>query len=251
MPSCSCADVPSASARSRINSRSATSPIVCASTFLTCTASMGNTYGEPVRFWDARTCELKRDVTGPNRIPDAPRRKAKTQPPPPPGSPARKALDYAIQAARGLAAAHDIGIVHRDLKPENLIISRDGYAKILDFGLAKLVERRQRAATANSADKTLVQVKTQAGMIMGTVNYMSPEQLLGQRVDLRSDIFSFGIVLYEMATGQCPFANENKIDLGLFYMDKGYRNRPPVKLRTEPGVVLKYVPEESFPPRSK
>ena len=121
-------------------------------------------------------------------------------------------LEIAIQIANGLAKAHEHGIVHRDLKPENLIISRDGYAKILDFGLAKLVERRQRAATANSADKTLLQVNTKDGMVMGTVNYMSPEQLLGQRVDLRSDIFSFGIVLYEMATGQCPFANENKID---------------------------------------
>src|SRR5947209_2946091 len=121
-------------------------------------------------------------------------------------------LEIAIQIANGLAKAHEHGIVHRDLKPENLIITRDGYAKILDFGLAKLVERRQRAATANSADKTLLQVQTKDGMIMGTVNYMSPEQLLGQRVDLRSDIFSFGVVLYEMATGQCPFANENKID---------------------------------------
>src|SRR5205814_1994485 len=98
------------------------------------------------------------------------------------------------------------------LKPENLIVSRDGYAKILDFGLAKLVERRRPPFAADSAEKTLIQVKTQAGMIMGTINYMSPEQLLGQRVDLRSDIFSFGIVLYEMATGEFPFVNENRID---------------------------------------
>jgi DNA helicase-2/ATP-dependent DNA helicase PcrA len=124
----------------------------------------------------------------------------------------KDALGIAIQIAEGLAKAHEHGIVHRDLKPENLMISQDGYAKILDFGLAKLIERRQRALTAGSAEKTLIQVKTQSGTIMGTVNYMSPEQLLGQRVDLRSDIFSFGIVLYEVATGQCPFANKNKID---------------------------------------
>ncbi|HVG29841.1 MAG TPA: UvrD-helicase domain-containing protein [Pyrinomonadaceae bacterium] len=126
--------------------------------------------------------------------------------------PIKEALEIAIQVAEGLAKAHEHGIVHRDLKPENLMLSRDGYAKILDFGLAKLVERRQPLFAAGSAEKTLVQVKTQSGMIVGTIDYMSPEQLLGQRVDLRSDIFSFGIVLYEMATGQCPFANDNKID---------------------------------------
>jgi DNA helicase-2/ATP-dependent DNA helicase PcrA len=125
----------------------------------------------------------------------------------------KDALEIAIQVAEGLTKAHEHGIVHRDLKPENLMISPDGYAKILDFGLAKLVEHRQPALTNDSAEKTLIQVKTQTGMILGTINYMSPEQLLGQRVDKRSDIFSFGVVLYEMATGQCPFANENKIDM--------------------------------------
>src|SRR2546423_1847122 len=124
----------------------------------------------------------------------------------------KDALEIALQVAEGLAKAHEHGIVHRDLKPENLMVNRDGYAKILDFGLAKLIERRQRALAANSTEKTLLQVKTQAGMIMGTINYMSPEQLLGQRVDRRSDIFAFGTVLYEMATGLCPFANKNKID---------------------------------------
>jgi DNA helicase-2/ATP-dependent DNA helicase PcrA len=126
----------------------------------------------------------------------------------------KDAVEIAIQVAEGLAKAHEQGIVHRDLKPENLMISRDGYAKILDFGLAKLVERRRLAAfaAADSAEKTLIQVKTQSGMIIGTINYMAPEQLLGKRVDLRADIFSFGIVLYEMATGRSPFANENKID---------------------------------------
>ena len=121
------------------------------------------------------------------------------------------ALDIAIQIAQGLSKAHDHGIVHRDLKPENLMISMDGYAKILDFGLAKLIERK-RVVKADSAEKTMLQVVTRSGMIMGTVKYMSPEQLLGRRIDLRSDIFSFGVVLYEMLTDLCPFANENDID---------------------------------------
>src|ERR1041384_6482963 len=143
----------------------------------------------------------------------------------------KEGLDLAIQIATGLAKAHEHGIVHRDLKPENLIITRDGYAKILDFGLAKLGERRQRAAAANSADKTLLQVNTKDGMIMGTVNYMSPEQLLGQRVDLRSDIFSFGVVLYELATGMCPFANEHKIDT--MYAILHTEPPPPHTLKTD------------------
>ncbi len=123
----------------------------------------------------------------------------------------KSALDFALQIAAGLQKAHAHGIVHRDLKPENLMVSRDGYAKILDFGLAKLIERN-RPAAQGSQEKTIIQVKTQAGFVMGTVKYMSPEQLLGKRVDLRSDIFSFGVVLYEMITGNCPFACDNNID---------------------------------------
>ncbi|HEV7842306.1 MAG TPA: UvrD-helicase domain-containing protein, partial [Pyrinomonadaceae bacterium] len=123
-----------------------------------------------------------------------------------------ESLNIAVQVAEGLGKAHEQGLVHRDLKPENLIISRDGYAKILDFGLAKLVEKRHAKFTANSTEKTIIQVNTASGTIMGTINYMSPEQLLGQRVDLRSDIFSFGIVLYEILTHRCPFSNENNID---------------------------------------
>ncbi len=124
----------------------------------------------------------------------------------------KDALEVAIQIAEGLAKAHEVGIVHRDLKPENLMISRDGYAKILDFGLAKLVERRERALAIDSTQKTLLRVETQSGTIMGTIHYMSPEQLLGQRVDRRSDIFSFGVVLCEMLTGTRPFAGGNQID---------------------------------------
>ncbi|HZE68275.1 MAG TPA: UvrD-helicase domain-containing protein [Pyrinomonadaceae bacterium] len=124
----------------------------------------------------------------------------------------KDAVDIALQIAEGLAKAHEAGIIHRDLKPENLMIRRDGYAKILDFGLAKLVAQRERALAADSGQKTLLRVETESGTLLGTVNYMSPEQLLGQRVDLRCDIFSFGVVLCEMLTGKCPFVHENRID---------------------------------------
>src|SRR5690349_2444014 len=125
----------------------------------------------------------------------------------------KEAIDIALQIAAGLARAHEIGIIHRDLKPENLMLSRDGYAKILDFGLAKLVAERERALIADSEQKTLIRgVETESGMLMGTVNYMAPEQLLGQRVDRRCDVFSFGVVLTEMLTGTAPFVHDNRID---------------------------------------
>jgi len=125
----------------------------------------------------------------------------------------KETLDISIQIAEGLGKAHEAGIIHRDLKPENLMIRRDGYAKILDFGLAKLIAQRERSlAAADSGQKTLLRVETESGTLLGTVNYMSPEQLLGQRVDHRCDIFSFGVVLCELLTGKCPFVNENRID---------------------------------------
>jgi DNA helicase-2/ATP-dependent DNA helicase PcrA len=125
----------------------------------------------------------------------------------------KESLDIAIQIAAGLARAHESGIIHRDLKPENLMLSRDGYAKILDFGLAKLVAERERALVADSEQKTLVLgVQTESGTLLGTVNYMAPEQLLGQRVDRRCDVFSFGVVLCEMLTGTAPFVHDNRID---------------------------------------
>src|SRR5678816_818794 len=125
----------------------------------------------------------------------------------------KDAIEIAIQIAAGLARAHELGIIHRDLKPENLMLSRDGYAKILDFGLAKLVAERDRAMVADSEQKTLIRgIETESGTLMGTINYMAPEQLLGQRVDRRCDVFSFGVVLCEMLTGAAPFVHDNRID---------------------------------------
>ena len=114
--------------------------------------------------------------------------------------PLRKAIDYAVQIAHGLAAPHEKGIVHRDLKPENVFITSQGRVKILDFGLAKVTERK----VASDSDPTLPQ-GTEAGMVMGTAGYMSPEQVRGKALDHRSDIFSFGTILYELVTGKQSF----------------------------------------------
>ena len=122
----------------------------------------------------------------------------------------RKAIDYSLQVARGLAAAHEKGIVHRDLKPENLFITHDGRAKILDFGLAKLV-RPQFAGDVDTKAATL-QAKTDPGRILGTVGYMSPEQVRGELVDQRSDIFAFGAILYEMLSGRTAFHRQSTAD---------------------------------------
>jgi hypothetical protein len=122
--------------------------------------------------------------------------------------PTRKAADYAEQIARGLAAAHEKGVVHRDLKPENIFITRDGRVKILDFGLAKLA--RQEGVPATDA-ATLVS-QTEPGMVMGTVGYMSPEQVRGQTADHRSDLFSFGAILYEMLSGRRAFRGETSVE---------------------------------------
>jgi len=116
---------------------------------------------------------------------------------------AREKLEIAAQIAHGLAAAHEKGIVHRDLKPENVVVSKDGRVKILDFGLAKLSPRGQPGEDLTSAGTQ--SILTEAGAVYGTVSYMSPEQVRGEPVDARSDIFSFGTILYELLSGKNPF----------------------------------------------
>ncbi|MGI8640255.1 MAG: protein kinase domain-containing protein [Pyrinomonadaceae bacterium] len=118
-------------------------------------------------------------------------------------------LDISLQIASALAAAHEAGIVHRDIKPENIMIRRDGLVKILDFGLAKLTEKRK----ANAEDETEILANTAPGMIMGTPNYMSPEQARGKETDGRTDIWSFGVMLYGMLTRRLPFAGETMGDV--------------------------------------
>ena len=114
----------------------------------------------------------------------------------------RRVLNVAAQVAEGLSTAHAAGIVHRDLKPENVMVSKDGFVKILDFGLAKLVEPESGEA---SAMPTLAQPETHPGTVLGTVGYMSPEQASGEPLDFRSDQFSLGSIVYEMTTGQKAF----------------------------------------------
>jgi eukaryotic-like serine/threonine-protein kinase len=127
-------------------------------------------------------------------------------------------LDVTIQVCNGLAAAHRAGIVHRDIKPENIMLRPDGYVKVLDFGLAKLTERLMPAIDGEAP--TIVVVDTDPGMVMGTVSYMSPEQARGFAIDSRTDIFSLGIVLYEMVTSRMPFEGSSTSDVMVSILDK-------------------------------
>ena len=125
--------------------------------------------------------------------------------------PQRKTIEYGVQIAQGLAAAHGKGIVHRDLKPENVFVTKDGRVKVLDFGLAK-VAQKVSAAPGGSDGITLTSSHTAAGVVMGTASYMAPEQVRGEPADARSDIFAFGAVLYEMLSGKRAFRRDTSAE---------------------------------------
>jgi len=152
--------------------------------------------------------------------------------------PLRRILTITTQIAEGLAKAHGAGIVHRDLKPENVMVSKDGFVKILDFGLAKLVEPE---SGDHSAMPTLAKPETHPGVVMGTVGYMSPEQASGEPVDFRSDQFSFGSILYEVATGRKPFQRKTAAET----MSAIIREEPePIgKVRPEVPPPLRWIVE--------
>ena len=136
-------------------------------------------------------------------------------------------LDVSMQAADALQAAHAAGIVHRDIKPENIMLRPDGYVKILDFGLAKLSEKSDQSKTAGSEIDTRIKTHTNPGTVLGTVKYMSPEQARGQVLDQRTDVFSLGVVIYEMAAGRMPFTGATNIDTLVSILEK---EPPPLDL---------------------
>src|SRR5882724_6649523 len=144
-------------------------------------------------------------------------------------------LDVAIQIAGALEEAHAAGIIHRDIKPENVMIRRNGHVKVLDFGLAKLMER-PAVDEADTEAVTRALVQTDAGMVLGTSQYMSPEQARGKPVDARTDIWSLGVVLYEMAAGRAPFSGETKTDIIVAIA----KNDPPPLARFAPNAPAEF-----------
>src|SRR6476619_758249 len=147
-------------------------------------------------------------------------------------------VEIAIQVANALVAAHETGIVHRDIKPENIMLRPDGYVKVLDFGIAKLAE--QQVPLTTQRDEALSLVETNLGSILGTVRYMSPEQACGGQVDKRTDIWSLGVVLYEMVTGHAPFTGDTPKEVMSSILEK---EPPPLKsyIRQAPGELQQII----------
>ena len=164
--------------------------------------------------------------------------------------PTRKALDYAIQIARGLAAAHEKGIVHRDLKPENLFVTKDGRVKILDFGLAKL--KQAESGGPEETNLPTGTLGTEPGVVLGTMGYMSPEQVRGRPADARSDIFSFGAILHEMLSGRRAFHGDTAADTITAILTKEPPDLSSTNRDVHPGLdrILRHAleknPEERF-----
>src|SRR5579859_2571096 len=161
----------------------------------------------------------------------------------------RKAIDWAVQVARGLAAAHDKGIVHRDLKPENIFLCRDGHVKILDFGLAKLTASQGRES---SSDALTLTARSEPGFVLGTAGYMSPEQARGQILGPQSDLFSLGAILYEMLAGKRAFRGETAADTMSAILKEDPPDLSGVNRQTPPALerivrhCLEKSPEERF-----
>ena len=161
--------------------------------------------------------------------------------------PQRKAIEYAVQIANGLAAAHDKGIVHRDLKPDNLYVCRDGRVKILDFGLAKM-----SAKETPGVDGATMTQHTAAGVVMGTASYMAPEQVRGGQVDARTDMFSFGVVLYEMLSGKRAFQRDSSPETMTAILKEDVPELTDTKLPVAPALekivrrCLEKSPEQRF-----
>jgi eukaryotic-like serine/threonine-protein kinase len=153
--------------------------------------------------------------------------------------PLPKALEWAAQMAQGLAAAHERGIVHRDLKPENVFLTRDGHVKLLDFGIAKLIETAQAATPHGLMDATVSPsgTSTGTGMVLGTPGYMSPEQVRGDAVDARTDFFGLGAVLYEMMSGRRAFPAGPVVESGYAIL----HNEPEPLPETIPPLVAQVV----------
>ena len=162
-----------------------------------------------------------------------------------------EAVEIAIQVASALAAAHEAGVIHRDVKPENIMLRPDGYVKVLDFGIAKLAE--QEVPVNMPRDEALLLVETNLGSILGTVRYMSPEQACGAQVDATTDIWSLGVVLYEMATGHAPFSGDTPREVMSSILEKEppplthYIAHAPAELQQIISKTLRKNREERYP----